>query len=69
MDTAPHNPSDVSIPVIAPAPVDDPGSRGSAGSVVAILLIVFLLVVGAFYVWGQRLTEQHSGQYAPAIGQ
>jgi len=49
---------------------DEPERKtGSAGSVIAILLIVFLLVVGAFYVWGQRLAEQRDGQTVPAVGQ
>ena len=49
---------------------DEPERKGgSAGSVIAILLIVFLLVVGAFYVWGQRLAEQRTGQTVPAVGQ
>lgn len=50
-----------SIPVIDPAPVKD-HKVGSTGSVIAVLLIVLLLVIGAFYVWGQRLSEQRAMQ-------
>jgi uncharacterized protein YxeA len=39
---------------------------GSMGSVLAILLIVLLLVIGAFYVWGQRLSEGRQQQVLPS---
>ena len=39
---------------------------GSLGSVLAIILIVILLVIGAFYVWGQRISEKNANQYVPA---
>lgn len=50
-------------------PNTDGPRGGSTGSVIGILLIVFLLIVGAFYVWGQRLEEQRTGQTVPVIGQ
>ncbi len=53
------------VPVIDPNPAPEP-RHGSIGSVIAILLIVFLLVAGAFYVWGQRLSEERAQQYVPA---
>jgi len=49
----------------SPAPEEHP-SGSSVGSVIAILLIVFLLVVGAFYVWGQRISEQRALGNTPA---
>lgn len=55
------------VPLIDPVPVEEHHPRGSAGSVIAILLIVLLLVVGAFYVWGQRLAEQRAQQTVPAV--
>lgn len=42
---------------------------GSLGSVLAIILIVILLVIGAFYVWGQRLSEQRANEFVPAVAQ
>ncbi len=49
---------------------DEPHRKGgSTGSVLAILLIVILLVFGAFYVWGQRLTEQRAVRAIPAVGE
>lgn len=51
------------------APVEGDHRMGSTGSVIAILLIVMLLVIGAFYVWGQRLAEQRAEYYVPAVGQ
>lgn len=56
---------DARIPVIDPAPAEA-SRNGSAGSVIAILLIVVLLVIGAFYVWGQRLSER--SEQVPAVG-
>lgn len=43
--------------------------HGSIGSVLAILLIVILLVIGAFYVWGQRISEQRANEFVPAVAQ
>lgn len=62
VDTSPAHvvPIDTTpIPVIDPTPVKD-HRVGSTGSVIAILLIVLLLVIGAFYIWGQRLSEQRA---------
>jgi len=59
---------DTPVPVIDPAP-EPVHEHGSAGSVVAILLIVALLVLGAFYVWGQRLSEQRAEHAIPALAQ
>jgi hypothetical protein len=57
---------DHSIPVIeASSPTPNP-DRGSIGSVLAIILIVILLVIGAFYVWGQRISEQRANEFVPA---
>lgn len=75
METAPHADQavaeavalDNSIPFIAPHIEEQVHQGGSTGSVIAILLIVFLLVVGAFYVWGQRLAEQRANQVVPAV--
>lgn len=55
------------IPMIDPAPSETHENKGSAGSVIAILLIVSLLVVGAFYVWGQRVSEQRATEYVRAV--
>ena len=52
-----------------PAPVSDLDTekkRGSVGSVIAILIIVLLLVVGAFYVWGQRIAEKRAQEALPS---
>lgn len=58
---------DTPVPVIDPVPVEEHHGVGSTGSVIAILLIVLLLVIGAFYVWGQRLAEERSQQVVPAV--
>ncbi|MDB5194972.1 MAG: hypothetical protein JWO84_156 [Parcubacteria group bacterium] len=57
------------VPGIDPNPFEEQHTGGSAGSVIAILLIVLLLVIGAFYVWGQRLSEERAHQVIPAVGQ
>lgn len=55
------------IPMIESTPSEPHENQGSAGSVIAILLIVSLLVVGAFYVWGQRVSEQRATEYVRAV--
>jgi hypothetical protein len=70
MDTPTTDASlDNSIPFIAPNVEEPEHPVGSTGSVIAILLIVFLLVIGAFYVWGQRLSEQRANEVVPAVAQ
>ena len=59
--------ADMPVPVIDPTPAEA-SHAGSVGSVIAILLIVLLLVIGAFYVWGQRLAEQRATHAIPAVG-
>lgn len=61
--------ADAPLPVIDPSPLEPSQQMGSTGSVIAILLIVFLLVVGAFYVWGQRLTERNAEVLVPAVAE
>ena len=58
---------DTHIPVFESPSEERPENKGSVGSVIAILLIVTLLVIGAFYVWGQRVSEQRASQYIHAI--
>lgn len=62
-------PPDTHVPGIDPVPEHEHHARGSAGSVIGIVLIVALLVMGAFYVWGQRLSEQRANQITPALGE
>lgn len=71
VDTSVHTPTvDTSSPVMVSVHTPEMHHKGgSTGSVIAILLIVLLLVIGAFYVWGQRLSEQRAQQYVPAVGQ
>jgi uncharacterized protein HemX len=59
--------SNTPIPMIDSAPTEPHENKGSTGSVIAILLIVSLLVIGAFYVWGQRVSEQRATQYIRAV--
>lgn len=42
------------------APVAEEARKGTAyGAILGIILIVVVLVVGAFYVWGERLKKQN----------
>ena len=56
-------------PVTQTVPEKNQNEGGSFGSVLAIILIVILLVIGAFYVWGQRLSEQRANEFVPAVAQ
>jgi hypothetical protein len=42
-------------PVITPPPA--PKARGSIGGMIAILIILIAVVVGALYVWGERISK------------
>ncbi len=43
-------------PAPAPAPMSEEAPKNAAyGTILGIVLIVAILVVGAFYIWGQRL--------------
>ncbi len=59
--------SNTPIPMIESTASEQHENKGSVGSVIAILLIVSLLVIGAFYVWGQRISEQRATQYIRAV--
>ncbi|MBU2103750.1 hypothetical protein KKD81_03355 [Patescibacteria group bacterium] len=41
-----------------PAPAPEPKKAPAYGAILGIILIVVILVVGAFYVWGERLEEE-----------
>ncbi len=41
-----------------PTPASNPPVKKAYGSVLSILLIVLILVVGAFYVWNKRVAQQ-----------
>ena len=70
MDHAPEEtvtpPSEAPVtPPPADAPVAGEAAKGAAyGSVISIILIVALLMIGAFYVWNERLetsTDMQNG--------
>ncbi len=47
-------------PAPAAAPVSEPKKNAAYGTILGIVLIVAILVVGAFYVWGERLDREHA---------
>lgn len=48
----------------APTPTNNSASN-SYGSVLSILLIVLVLVLGAFYVWNKRINEERPQNATP----
>ena len=48
-------------------PARNPRKQQSWGAVVAVIIIVFMVIVGAFYAWGKRIAEQQ--QIPAATGQ
>lgn len=57
MDHAPDQTVETSVPE-TPAPFMTEPKKGPAyGAILGIILIVVVLVVGAFYVWGERLKQ------------
>lgn len=54
MENVPEQNTDQTTPV---APTSEAGKTASYGPMLGIVLIVAVLVIGAFYVWGQRLSE------------
>jgi hypothetical protein len=51
-------------PVPSPAPVTLPGvpspARQSWGAVISIVIIVLMVIIGAFYAWGQRISQNQN---------
>ncbi|MBU1292633.1 hypothetical protein KJ819_01050 [Patescibacteria group bacterium] len=41
-----------------PAPAPEPKKAPAYGAILGIILIVVILVAGAFYVWGERINEE-----------
>ena len=41
-----------------------PAKKSSAGPLFGIIIILVLLVIGAFYVWGERLNEKRTAEEA-----
>jgi hypothetical protein len=48
-------------PIIPPAPADAPKKSSSWGVIIAILIILGMMVVGAFYAWGKRVNQGQAG--------
>lgn len=54
------------MPPVSPIPNENadrllpPAHKSGAGALVGIVIILILLVVGAFYFWGSLLNAQHS---------
>jgi hypothetical protein len=56
-----YNP-DPQAPLTAPQPIIKPPSRArqSWGAIIAMIIIVLMIVVGAFYAWGKRIAEERA---------
>lgn len=44
----------------------DPQKNASYGALISIVLILAIVVIGAFYVWGERIKEQRAPSYPQA---
>lgn len=62
---APSMPAVVVESVATPSP--SARKEGGWGGLIGIILIVFVIIVAAFYSWGERLALQESG-YTPVEG-
>ena len=47
-----------STPPVATANPQAPKQSSSLGAIITILVIVAILVIGALYTWGQRVSEE-----------
>jgi len=50
---------------MANTPVPDPQENtvtknASWGAIISIVIILAMVIIGAFYAWGQRISEEHS---------
>ena len=52
MDELPISPPETTIPPAMPSP-----KAQSWGALISIIVIVLMIIVGAFYAWGQRISE------------
>lgn len=50
-------------PAAAPVAASEPKKAPAYGTILGIILIVVILVVGAFYVWGERLDKEQPQEY------
>jgi hypothetical protein len=56
-------PNEITLPPpTSPAPIIKPPSpkQQSWGTIVSLVIIVLMIVVGAFYSWGKRIAEQNA---------
>ena len=51
--------SDVPLSIFGPNPMQKPPSvqQQSVGTIVSIVIIVLMIIIGAFYAWGQRISQ------------
>jgi len=53
--------------LLPPAPPEVPKRDASYGALISIVLILAIIVVGAFYVWGQRIEQNSQPTVLPDI--
>jgi uncharacterized protein HemX len=45
-------------PIITPPPAPEPKKGNSWGAIISIVILLALVVFGALYVWGQRISDE-----------
>jgi len=58
MDNAPRD--DVSVVFGTQVPKPPSAKQQSWGAVISIIIIVLMIIVGAFYSWGKRIAQENS---------
>jgi len=64
MDTAPEDEVNAVFGTQLPSPPSQ--KQQSWGAVISIVVIVLMVIIGAFYSWGKRLAEQQPLGTTPA---
>jgi hypothetical protein len=47
------------VPAATPPGVPSPAAQ-SWGTVISIIIIVLMIIIGAFYAWGQRIAQENA---------
>ncbi|MHB8710268.1 MAG: hypothetical protein ACYC6X_01805 [Minisyncoccota bacterium] len=54
--------SEPTLPQGTPSP-----KAQSWGAIISIVIIVLMIIIGAFYAWGNRIAEQNALTASPAV--
>ncbi len=51
-------------PLVAAEPPPAPPPNASVGAILSIIIILAMIIIGAFYTWGERISAQRAAQSA-----